>query len=159
MNSINVYSLLFKVYYLSIHRHTQIVCRLLLLYPITICDVLFYCLIFILHALAKFRNLKVLSLFNSENPNPNITSSSSSSTYIYIYIYINVVIVIFIWWSPFIPSRNLDEVFTYNHIYMALMSLRSRSHVKASMVLTRADHLFIHNYIRSLLNNILRPIL
>ena len=27
------------------------------------------------------------------------------------------------------------------------------------MVLTRSDHLFIHNYIRSLLNNILRPIL
>ena len=45
------------------------------------------------------------------------------------------------------------------YIYMALMSLRSRSHVKASMVLTRTDHLFIHNYIRSLLNNILRPIL
>ena len=42
---------------------------------------------------------------------------------------------------------------------MAIMSIRSRSHVKASMVLTRADHLFIHNYIRSLLNNILRPIL
>ena len=42
---------------------------------------------------------------------------------------------------------------------MALMSLRSRSHVKASMVLTIADNLFIHNYIRSLLNNILRPIL
>ena len=41
---------------------------------------------------------------------------------------------------------------------MSLMSLRSRSHVKASMVLTRADYLFIHNYIRSLLNNILRPI-
>ena len=39
---------------------------------------------------------------------------------------------------------------------MARMSLRSRSHVKASVVLTRADHLFIHNYIRSLLNNILR---
>ena len=39
------------------------------------------------------------------------------------------------------------------------MSLRSRSHVKASMVLMRADHLFILNYIRSLLNNILRPIL
>ena len=79
-------------------------------------------------------------------------------TYIYIltyYIVIVIVIVIFIWWSIFIPSRNLDEVFTY----MALMSLRSRSHVKASMVLTRADHLFIHKYIRSLLNNILRPIL
>ena len=63
-----------------------------------------------------------------------------------------VIVVICIWWSPFIPSRNLDEVFTYNH--MTLMSLRSRSHVKASMVLTRADYLFIHNYIRSLLNNI-----
>ena len=42
---------------------------------------------------------------------------------------------------------------------MDLMSLRSRSRVKASVVLTRADHLFIHNYIRSLLNIILRPIL
>ena len=42
---------------------------------------------------------------------------------------------------------------------MALMSLRSPSHVKSSMVLMRADHLFIHNYIISLLNNILRPIL
>ena len=61
---------------------------------------------------------------------------------IFIYIYI----VIFIWWSPFIPSWNLDEVFTYKH--MALISLRSQSHVKASMVLTRADNLFILNYIR-----------
>ena len=59
--------------------------------------------------------------------------------------------------SPFILSKNLDEVFTYNN--MALMSLRSRSHDKASIVLTRAYHLFIHNYIRVLLNNILRPIL
>ena len=40
---------------------------------------------------------------------------------------------------------------------MALMSLRSRSHIKASMVLTNADHLVIHNYIRSLLNNIIDP--
>ena len=32
----------------------------------------------------------------------------------------------------------LDEVFTYNHLY--------GSHVKASMVLTRTDHLFIYNY-------------
>ena len=31
-------------------------------------------------------------------------------------LYIVIVIVIFIWWSPFISSRNLDEVFTYNHI-------------------------------------------
>ena len=29
-----------------------------------------------------------------------------------------VVSVIFIWWSPFIPSSNLDEVFTYNHIWL-----------------------------------------
>ena len=48
---------------------------------------------------------------------------------------------------------------------MALMSLRSRYHVKASMILTRADYLcihFIHIYlyhIRSLQNNILRLIL
>ena len=35
---------------------------------------------------------------------------------------------------------------------MTLIPLRSRSRVNASVVLTRADHLFIHNYIRSLLN-------
>ena len=51
----------------------------------------------------------------------------------------------YIWWSLDIPSRNLDEVFTYNHI--DIMSLHSCSHVKASMVLTRADYLFLHNYI------------
>ena len=42
---------------------------------------------------------------------------------------------------------------------MALMYLQSPSHVKASMVLTRADHLFIHHYIRSLLNIMLILIL
>ena len=42
--------------------------------------------------------------------------------------------------------------------YIALMSLRSRSRVKASAVLMRADHLCIHNYIRSLLNIISRHI-
>ena len=47
--------------------------------------------------------------------------------------------------SPFIPSRNIDEGSTYNHL--ALISLQRRSCVKASMVLTKADHLFIHNYI------------
>ena len=47
--------------------------------------------------------------------------------------------------------RNLNEVFTYNH--MVLMSLRSCFYVKASMVLTISDNLFIYNYIRSLLNN------
>ena len=72
------------------------------------------------------------------------------------YIYIIFIIILF-WLNPFISSRNLDEVFTYKN--MALISFRSLSHVKASMVLTRDDHLFIHNYIRSLLNNILRPIL
>ena len=38
------------------------------------------------------------------------------------------------------------------------MSLRSRSGVKASMVLMRTDNLCIHNYIRSLLNIMLTPI-
>ena len=54
--------------------------------------------------------------------------------------------------------RNLDEISFIINI-MAILSLRSRSHVKASMVLTRADHYVIHDYIRSLLNNILSPIL
>ena len=36
------------------------------------------------------------------------------------------------------------------------MSLRSRSRVKASMLLMRTNHLFIQNYIRPLLNIILR---
>ena len=42
---------------------------------------------------------------------------------------------------------------------MALMSFQNRSRVNESMVLTRANYLFIHNHIRSLLNIILRPIL
>ena len=53
-------------------------------------------------------------------------------------------------------QRNYKK---FSLITIDLMSLRSRSHVKASMVLTRADHLFIHNYLRSFMNNILRPIL
>ena len=32
---------------------------------------------------------------------------------------------------------------------MALMFLRRRSYVKASMVLTRIDHYYIHNYIEN----------
>ena len=47
--------------------------------------------------------------------------------------------------ESFYPIQNLDAVFIYNHI--ALTSLRSRSHVKAYVILTRADHLCIHNYI------------
>ena len=71
-------------------------------------------------------------------------------------IYMYNVIVILV--KSFIPSMNLDEVI-FIFIYMALMSFRSRSHVKASMDLMRDDNLFIHNYIRSLLNIILRSIL
>ena len=52
-----------------------------------------------------------------------------------------IVIVIFIRCNPI---QNLDEFFSYNH--MALMSLRSRSHVNSSTVLTRANNLFIHYY-------------
>ena len=39
------------------------------------------------------------------------------------------------------------------------MSLRSRSHVNASIIVMRPDDLCINNYIISFLNNILRPIL
>ena len=58
-------------------------------------------------------------------------------------LYITTVLLLLFWYSPFMPSRHLDEVFTYNH--MALMYLRSCYRVKASMVLKRDDHLFIHN--------------
>ena len=104
----------------------------------------------------SFINLNVIYVFVKLNKVPRYIIYAY-----YIYINIVIVIVIFIWWNPFIPFRNLDEVILLSliTIYMALMSLRSRSHVKASMVLTRADHLFIHNYTRSLINNILRPIL
>ena len=67
----------------------------------------------------------------------------------------------FILWSLFIPSRNSDEVFTIITIWHHIehyMSLRSRYH-SSSVVLTKADHLFIHNYIRSLLNIIFNHIL
>ena len=37
--------------------------------------------------------------------------------YIYIYIVIFIIIIsILFWWTPVIPSRNLDTVFTYKHI-------------------------------------------
>ena len=71
------------------------------------------------------------------------------SRYIYI-CYLLFYIVILFWWSTLISSKILYDMFTYN--YMAPMSLRIRSHVKESMVLTRANTLFIHNYIISLLN-------
>ena len=58
------------------------------------------------------------------------------------YIYNCIVVVILFWWSPNIPSSNLYEVSTYN--YMDRISLRSSSHVKASMVLTIVDNLCIH---------------
>ena len=32
--------------------------------------------------------------------------------------FIFIVIIILFWWSPTTPSRNLDEVFTYNHIWL-----------------------------------------
>ena len=61
---------------------------------------------------------------------------------LYICIYI---LFIFIWGSPFIQHRNLDDVFNDNH--MALMSLRSCSRVKASIVLTRAYNVFNKYYL------------
>ena len=48
--------------------------------------------------------------------------------------------LLLLWWSPFIPSRNLDVTFTYNH--MALMSLLNLYHGNAYIVLTRADHYY-----------------
>ena len=59
--------------------------------------------------------------------------------------------------ESFHPIYELDKVFT--NIHMALISRQSCSHVKASIVLMRVDHLFIYNYIKSILNIILRPII
>ena len=81
----------------------------------------------------------------------------SSYIYIYIYIYILLLLLLFLFGGVLSSHPGTYMKFSLITIYMALMSLRIRSHVKASMVLTRADHLFIHNYIRLLLNNILRP--
>ena len=55
-----------------------------------------------------------------------------------------------------IISRNLDDVFPYNHI--ALMSLRIRSQVKAYIVLMSEDYLCINIYIISPLHIMLRLI-
>ena len=35
-----------------------------------------------------------------------------------IFLFLSLLVFYFIWWSPFIPSRNIDEVFTYNHIWL-----------------------------------------
>ena len=49
---------------------------------------------------------------------PPYTTHAHTHIYIYIYMYVYIVIVILFWWSPSIPSRNLYEVFTYNHIWL-----------------------------------------
>ena len=82
---------------------------------------------------------------NMLNLKTNFKTSLLNLIYLHKNFYLYIVIVI--WRSPF---RNLDEVFTYNHV--ALMNLKNRSHGKAFMVLTRTDHLFIYIYKRSLLN-------
>ena len=48
-------------------------------------------------------------------PKPKLLFICSIYIYMCIYIYI---VVIFIWWSPFIPTRNLNEVFTYIHTWL-----------------------------------------
>ena len=66
-----------------------------------------------IHSKINWNNIYVMPvIFNLEIYWPPVMY-----TY-YIYIVIVIIIVIFIWWSPFIPSRNLDEVFTYNHIWL-----------------------------------------
>ena len=65
--------------------------------------------------------------------------------YYYYYFVLYIVIFILLLWSPFLPPMNLDTVLTYNHI--ALISLRRRSRINASMVLMRSDHLYIYTII------------
>ena len=70
--------------------------------------------------------------------NSNMQTSIIKDVYIYIYMeyifpskrvfkskvkgipykHIYIMLLFLIWWRPFIPSRNLDDVFTYNHIWL-----------------------------------------
>ena len=68
----------------------------------------------------------------------------------YVCEYISECIYCYCYFGEILPShpwmyscRNLDEVFTYNHSLISIMSLRNRSHVMASMVLTRADFIYV----------------
>ena len=58
----------------------------------------------------------------------NIDIRKIIGIYIYIYIYIYILsLLFFIWWSPFIPSRNLDEVFPLITIYGSNVPLQPLS--------------------------------
>ena len=52
------------------------------------------------------------------------------------------------WFSPIIPSTNLDTVFTYNHT--AVISYGITYHLLSIDILTKVSNLYMHNYIKSL---------
>ena len=66
-------------------------------------------------------NLNVIDQLPLSGFKPKALVCDQGSNNMYIYILLLLLFLLLFWWSPFIPSRNLDEVFTYNH--MALMSL------------------------------------
>ena len=51
---------------------------------------------------------------------------------------INIYIVILFWRNPFIPSINLDEVFTFNHIAKLFFEMKC---LRAILRVTRSDRL------------------
>ena len=74
-----------------------------------------------------FTNIFFVGFMVFEIPRVSIFGHSPYSvTFLYVLYHVNNIFLVL--WKPFIPSRNLDYVFTYNR--MALMSLRSRSRVK-----------------------------
>ena len=78
------------------------------------------CIYFIIIILLCYFEVRyfIIKQFTLHSNQYNLLSINSNVIYGNIYIYIYIYIVIVIWWSPFIPSRNLDEVFTYNHIWL-----------------------------------------
>ena len=74
-----------------------------------------------------------------------------TDVYIHMYVFMCVCVCaclfVFMFVESFHPIQEIDDIFTY--FQMALMCIRSRSHVRVSEVLTRVVQLYIytHTYI------------
>ena len=71
---------------------------------------------------------------------------------ILVYIYIHILLLLLLFLFDGVLSSQPGTWMKFSLITIYGSNVPSKPHVKASMVLTRADHLFIHNYIISLLN-------
>ena len=84
---------------------------------------LLYSLVFInnlINNTLTYKKQNILFVLYCPGPNAVIYNMYKSMTY---FPFVSVICIVldiyfFIWWSPFITSRNLDEVFTYNHVWL-----------------------------------------